>query len=355
MSQRIRKGSRRPEVITAAMMLLFSVAAASPSFADAAIGATGQLDVSVARAPVDPDGDLVGTPTDLVVTFADIDPTVAGVGLKTGGTVSIHLPAEFVNTGVLPVAATGSAADCAPPLVSGCSTAVFLQGWPQSAVLPFPDVTWDAATNTVTMTAMADWIATGVTQPGPKQIHLQLFGFDNPLRPGNYPIGLEIRPDPATNERLSGVGMAHITNTTRPNINPNSQGQGAPPPPFANTLFQSISAGDDSLIMVFYVWDRKTDAYVGVDFPSGADRNRPIFDAGGRRIGTVLMRPPNGATDWTLQSGGPAVLANAFITGIPTGRLAAVLATDPDVTGTYEVEFRLNGGNRVLHTITTSR
>ncbi len=341
-------------ILIATISLLFTVTSASTSFADMAGATAGDLDVLVTRAPVDPDGDLVGTPTDLVVTFADIDPTVDGIGLKTGGTVAIRLPDEFVNNGVLPVAATGSAADCAPPLVSGCSTAVFLQGWPQSAVLPFPDVTWDAATNTVTMIARADWLPTGVGQPGPKQVHLQLFDFDNPQRPGNYPISLEIRPDPATNEMLSGVGMAHIANNTRPNINPNSQGQGAPPPPFANTLFQSVTAGDESLIMVFYVWDRDTNAYVGVDFPSGTADNRPILDAAGKRIGTVLVRPPSGATDWTLESGGPSVLANAFITGIPTGRLTAVLTTDPAVSATYEVEFRLNGGNRIVHTITAT-
>ncbi|MDH4117493.1 MAG: hypothetical protein OEX04_19635 [Acidimicrobiia bacterium] len=323
--------------------------------AGAAGGAANvDLDVSVTRAPVDPDGDLVGTPTDLVITYADLDPSVPGIGMKAGGTVDIVLPPEFVNTGRLPVAATGSAPDCAPPLVDGCSTAVFLQGWPQSPVLPFPDVTWDEDTNTVTMTVLADWLPTGVSQPGPKQVHLQLFGFDNPDRPGFYPIDIEIRPDPATTKVFTGTGMARITNTTKPNINPNSQGQGTPPPPFQNTMFQTLTAGDESLVMVFYLWDRDTNAYVGVDFPGGGATNRALFDAEGTRIGTVLVKAPNGADGWSLDSGGPATVANAIITGIPTGRLTAVLTTDPDTVGTYELDFRLNGGSEVVHRITTS-
>ncbi len=47
------------------------------------------LEVAVTRAPVDPMGDVAGAATDLVVTFRDIDPSVPGIGLLTGGTVSI--------------------------------------------------------------------------------------------------------------------------------------------------------------------------------------------------------------------------------------------------------------------------
>lgn len=45
-------------------------------------------------------------------------------------------------------------------------------------------------------------------------------------------------------------------------------------------------------------------------------------------------------------------MADAIITGIPTGRLTAVLHTDPDVTSTYVLELLLYGGNQVAHTVT---
>jgi hypothetical protein len=56
----------------------------------------------------------------------------------------------------------------------------------------------------------------------------------------------------------------------------------------------------------------------------------------------------------TIASGGPSTPINAFVTGIPTGRVTAALQTDPDATGTYGVTFRLFGGNSVVHRITAS-
>ncbi len=339
---------KRPLVLGCLMALVGTSFAPLPAVASHDLDS---LEISITRAPVDPDGDVAGTPTDLVVTFRDIDPRIEGVGLKAGGTVEIRLPVEFVNTGRLPVAATGSAPDCAPPLVDGCSTAVFLQGWPQSPVLPFPAVAWDSTTNTIIMTAEADWFPAGMAAPGPKQVHLQLFGFDNPQRPGQYPLTVEIKPDPATDEALRGSGLVRISPRARPNINPNSLANGVPPPPFANTLYQSVNHGGSSLTMAFYLWDRQTDAYLGLGFPDGSSRNRPLLDADGRRVGSVLVSPPKNATAWSLESGGPSSLASAIITGFPTGLLTAVLHTDPSIEGTYRLDFLLFGGNSVRHTI----
>lgn len=67
----------------------------------------------------------------------------------------------------------------------------------------------------------------------------------------------------------------------------------------------------------------------------------------------MRVRAPKGAKDWSLVSGGPSSLFSAFITGLPTGRMTAVLHTDPAVAGTYIVEFRMRGGNVLRHTITT--
>lgn len=323
--------------------------------ADATSGNSGSrndLRVSVGRAPVDPDGDLAGEPTDIVVTFRDLDPAVEGVGLKAGATIRIQLPEGFVDTGDRPVASTGAIPGCAPPLVNGCSTAVILQGWPQSPVPPFPTVTHEAAGNTIVVTADADWFPAGDVAPGPKQVHLMLFGFANPDRPGKYRFNVEIKPDPADSHVLQGSGLLRVRKRSYPSINPNSQANGAPPP-FPNSLVQNVAAGDPSLTMAFYLWDRNTNAYVGVDFPAGSSRVRALRDLDGNRIGTVRVRPAGGARNWSLDSGGPSSSATAFVTGAPTGRLAAVLHTDPEATGTYRVHFKMFGGNTVVHTINT--
>ncbi len=228
---------------------------------------------------------------------------------------------------------------------------MFLQGWPQSPVLPFPDVVWDPASRTVTLVAVADWLPAGRQAPGPKQVHLQLFGFENPKRPGAYDLAVTIRPDPADDRVLHGTGRAIISPRPKANANPNSLGNGSPPPPFPNTLFQEVTPGDDSLTMTTYLWDRDAKAIVGADFVAGSATVRPIEAMDGRPIGWVRVRAPRGAENWNLRSGGPSSAVPAIITGIETGRLNAVLTTDPAVTGTYVVEISLHGGNTLRHEI----
>lgn len=239
-----------------------------------------------------------------------------------------------------------------PPLVTTCSTAVLLQGWPQSPQLPFPDVEWEEATNTIVITATADWLPAGVSAPGPKQVHLMLFGFTNPDRPGRYKVDLEIQPDPASDEVLTDTGRARISNRVRPAVSSISLANGGPPPPFPNTLFQTVKAGDPSLTLLLYLWGKDAEPLVGADFEAGSDRIRPLRDVDGRRAGWIRVRPPRGARNWSLSSGGPAEPAAAFITGIDTAALTAVLHTDPDVQGDYKIRFQLRGGNSVVHTIT---
>lgn len=349
--RRHRRPARALTIALVAVSLLLGVVSAPAAEADDHFR---RLSVSVDRASVAPDGDLAGAPTDVVVTFRPIDPSVDGVGLEAGGTIRVTMPKAFRNTGSLPVLATGAEPGCAPPLVTTCSTAVITQGWPQSPVLPFPDVTWEAETNSIVLTATAPWKPAGVAAPGPKQVHLMLFGFVNPDRPGRYRFQVEIRPDPASDQVLRGSGRLEVTRRITPSINPNSQANGAPPPPFANTLFQEVAAGDPSLTMRFFLWDRDGSAHVGVDFPAGADRVRSILDGEGRRIGSVKVFAPPGATGWSLASGGPAVEGPAFITGIPTGILTAVLQTDPDHPGEYRLRFKLRNGNTLEHVIVAS-
>lgn len=312
-----------------------------------------RLGIDIGLPPVAPDGLTAGAPTDFIVGFRDIDPNVPGIGLNAGGTVRITLPDEFVNTGDRPVTGDVTLPGCGPPLVSSCSTAVILQGWPQSVQPPFPDVHWEEATNTIVLTANADWFPIDSAAPGPKTVHLQLLGFTNPTQPGRYRIGVEIQPDPNEPVVLSGDGNAHITNRIRANVSSVSLANGSPPPPFPNTLYQEVESGDPSLTMMLYLWGGDLEPLVGASFGSGSQRHRLIVDADGTPIGHVLVRAPRRARNWSLDSLGPAVAASAFITGYDTATMRAVLQTDPGVSGRYQVTFRLFGGNSVTHRINT--
>lgn len=311
------------------------------------------LRIDIGLPPVAPDGLTTGAPTDFIIGFEDVDPNVPGVGLKAGGSVRITLPDEFVNTGDRPVSGDVTLPGCGPPLVSSCSTAVILQGWPQSVQPPFPDVHWEEETNTIVLTANADWIPVDATAPGPKTVHLQLLGFTNPTRPGKYRIDVEIQPDPNQSRVLTGHGKARITNQVKANVSSVSLANGSPPPPFPNTLFQDIESGDPSLTMMLYLWGRDLEPLVGASFEDGSHRLRLIVDSDDKPIGLVRVRAPRRAQNWSLDSLGPAVAASAFITGYDTATARAVLQTDPAVAGTYTVTFHLFGGNSITHRIKT--
>ncbi len=105
--------------------------------------------------------------------------------------------------------------------------------------------------------------------------------------------------------------------------------------------------------MRFFLWDRQEAAIVGADIVMNG-RVGDIIDAHGRRVGQVRVSPPAGASDYAIVTDGPSVLAPAFVSGIPTGRLDVRLQTDPEATGEYEVTFRLLGGNAVTHRITAN-
>ena len=70
--------------------------------------------------------------------------------------------------------------------------------------------------------------------------------------------------------------------------------------------------------MVHYLWDRNADPVVDADFTPGAARWRPLLVVD-RWVGAIHVRPPRAAHAWSLVSGGPSMLNNVFVTGIPTG------------------------------------
>lgn len=318
-----------------------------------ALASNTDLQLSVFKAPIAPDGTTAGAVTDFVVEFRNNNPEVPGIGLKKGGTVNITLPPEFkfVDSGK-PVLKTTSSKTCGPPLISTCSSAVLLQGWPQSLIPPFPDVSHDVDTNTLSLTVGKDWMSAGSAAPGPKQIHFMGFGFRNPEQAGDYSLKIVIHPDPASSNVIQGDVMVAIVANTVATISPISLSNGKPPPPFANTLYQNVAAGDTSLKLAFYLWDKTKHAIVGADIVMDEPSTGRLVGADSNVLGNINMSTPAGAKTHKLVTTGPSKLAKAFLTGLDTGHLVAELETDPSVSGEYKIVFSLNNGNSVTHTIT---
>ena len=129
--------------------LFLAVLCAGVLVSSAVASSHDSLEVSIVKAPVAPDGTTAGAITDFVLTFADRNPAIDGIGIKNGGVVEVVLPDDFSNVG-------------------GTNTVVILQGWPQSPRVPFPYAT-NIAGNTVTLTLNDDWMP-GAFGPGPKQV-----------------------------------------------------------------------------------------------------------------------------------------------------------------------------------------
>jgi hypothetical protein len=261
------------------------------------------------------------------LTFVNRNPSVDGIGIKEDGTIEVVLPESFVNTG------------------AGGDVVVILQGWPQSPLVPFPYVT-SIAGNTITLTMTQDWMP-GVAGPGSKQVHLILFGFENP-GPGRYPVTLTIHPDPNLNEAHSGVGFVQIIPRSRPSINTVSlfSGPPGPPPPFFNPIYQTAVQGEAARQVGFYLWDKDSEPFVGVDLEMTNPGHGLLFDVdGGQTVGHVWIQAPPGAVDFALDTAGPSTETLAFVTGVPVGLLLAQFWPDPSVAGDYVITLSTNNGN----------
>lgn len=296
----------------------------------------GDLPISVARAPIVPDGVTAGAAPDFVVTFRDPDPAVAGVGMEAGGTITITLDDAFDLGGdqIAPPKPPG------PPPVP----AILLQGWPQSPRPDFPYTT-SVVGNTITLTMTADW-PVGFVGPGPKAVHLALFASSNPTRPGRYAVDVSIVPAPGA-PALEGHGHVEIIPKVAPAISVVSLFGGPPPPPLPNPLFQTVALGDDGLQVGMYLWHRAAEPAVGVELVrTGPDHYRLVRD--GRTVGQVHISSPVGADDHVLVATGPSTPAATFVAGVPTGLLLTTFTPDPDVAGTYVVRFSMNGGDRAV-------
>ena len=304
-----------------------------------AAGATsGTLDVEVGLAPIVPDGTVAGEITDFVLTFVDRDPAVPGISLKEGGTVTVTLPDDFVNIGA-----------GFPNFV------ILLQGWPQSPPAGGPGFLWDHSIvgNSITATLTADY-EVGDFGPGAKQAHLILNTFRNPTKPGMYDVRLEIDPDPATTDVYTGIGRVHIIPKARPSINAVSVFSGVdnpPPPPFNNSIYQTVTAGDDAADVGLYLWDKGSSVaddvinpYLGVDIHMTNQRHG-LLRQGNKTVGHVWIDAPAGADNYGITTAGPSALGLTAVSGLDTGILITTFHTDGVVTGDYTITFRMNNGN----------
>jgi hypothetical protein len=319
------------------LVMAFAMALVTP-----AAGANGRdaLEITVGKAVVSPDGTAAGEITDVVFTFVDPDPAIAGISLKKDATITIVFPDDFVNTG------------------AGAVQPAILQGWPQSPPAPPPLFPWVASVNdtTVTITLTDDYLV-GAAGPGPKQVHLVLNGFRNP-GPGLYDVELAIQPDPEVAELLEGTAKLRIIPKPRRSIDIVSVfSGGGPPPPFNNPLYQTVAAGDDSLDVGLYLWDKRSSVadgdvnpLVGVAVEMTNATHGHLLQAG-RTVGHVSITAPAGADDHALSTDGPSILGTSAVTSLPVGILITRLTTDPDVVGDYVVTFRLNGGNSTSYTV----
>jgi len=169
---------------------------------------------------------------------------------------------------------------------------------------------------------------------------------------GDYPVKLEIQPDPAQEEVLSGTTMLKISDTMQPSIAIDStQAPHVKGPMFRNTMYQKMKPGDTSYSMSANLWDENHQPIVGATV-SMIDANKgTLLAADGTEIGNVSIDSPKDAKGFVLMSA-PSFAAKTGLAGMPTGRMVMVLRTARHAQGTYKVELALNGGNSIEHQIT---
>jgi len=315
--------------------------------------ATGQeeateLVAAVVGAPIAPDGNVAGAPTDLIINLnRSMEPSVPGRSLLQGKTIKITLPEAFENMG-LPVE-TMFTEDCAPNNFQ-CSTAILLQGWPQYPLLPmappgsgppqFYTVSLEG-THTLVFTALAD-VTPGSPLPGPglKQIHLIALGFVNP-EAGVYEVEVvaETGPDGAVEREMAQV---EIVPETAPQISVTSVfNEGAP-----NTIYQQTSVGElTPLPYDFLLWDQNGNPMEGVSIEM-VDATRAQFMQNEEVVGHIAIEAPAGATGQEIVTEAPSEAIPAPVIGVPTARLTAHFRAG-STPGEYKLTFTLNDGNAV--------
>lgn len=306
---------------------------------------------SVAKAPIDPVGDVAGARTDFVINLeGSLAPSVDGRALLAGRTIKVTLPDAFEYLGG-PVTNPGPPPGCGPT-AGTCGTGVLLQGWPQNPIPPSPaNYTLSLeGTHTVVYTATRDLVPGDPTLNGPgiKQMHLILTNFVNP-NPGRYEFLVEAETGPGGAVE-TGVGVVWVRPNPRASINVTSVLAG--PPPFANTIYQTTSTGapaphEWSLL----VWDKHGEPAIGVEVHQVNHRLAHLLQDG-EVVGKITINAPKGATGQSV-TGGPSTPFVAPVKGEDTG-LLTVQFTAGSKAGVYRTTLRMNNGTSVTMWVTAS-
>ncbi len=320
---------------------------------------TGGLVESIVKAPIVPDGDVIGAVTDLTINLAiDPDPAVSGLSMKTGETIEITLPDAFVfaDPDNYPIMDLFGASTCTFEQLS-CSTALLLHGWPQHPILPsFPpgetpsySISYDKQPNRITLTVQRSLDDVPLPGPGVKQVHLMLLGFHNPKEPGDYPIHVSINGADGQ-QKHAGEGMVTIRPAVVPSLNVISifDENGAEPPNL-NTIYQSVRPGESTpLAWDFLAWDAEGKAFDGL-FVEQLNASTGLLTRAGNTVGHIEFDVPPGAEGHRLE-GGPSIALDhepVFGMPIPTGHLT-VHFTAGSIAGRYRTVFQLEGGDPVV-------
>jgi hypothetical protein len=294
---------------------------------------------SVVKAPITPDGNVAGAPTDLVINLdTSLDPDFDGRPLPTGCAVVVTLPDPFRWTG-LPVQDVFTPM-CAPGDFQ-CTTAVFLQGWPQHPILPAGEYALTSSgPNTLVFTALSDLMvpnANAAPGPGLKQIHV-INGFTNPRRPGSYPVYVDFTAGPGCTAE-SGVANVEIV-PIRPSVEVTSAfNSGAP-----NTIYQQTTVNTVApLVWDLLLWDRDGGPMDGVTVEMVDSDSALLLRQGNNAVGNIRIHAPDGAVGHSV-AGGPSFVTPAPVKGVPTGRLK-VQFTAGSAPGVYTTTVTMHHGN----------
>ena len=303
---------------------------------------------SVAKAPIDPAGDVAGERTDFVINLdRSLDPAVDGRALLMNKTVKVTLPIDFTYLG----GGVTNPGGC-PPAAGTCGTGVLLQGWPQNPIPPSPaNYTLSLeGTHTIVYTATRDLVPgdASLNGPGIKQMHLILTNFVNP-KPGRYEFLVEAETGPG-GALETGVCVVHVLPKPRASINVTSVLN--PPPPFPNTIYQTTTVGSDApLNWSFLVWDRQGDPAIGVEV-NQVNSHSAQLTQGGKVVGHISIHAPKGATGQEI-TGGPSVAFVAPVKGEDTGLLTVEFKAG-DTAGLYTTTLRMNNGTSVAMYVTAT-
>lgn len=321
--------------------------------------------LATAPAPISFDGHVAGQATDYVfVLVPDANPVQPGFALGAGDTLRLAMPAAFKRN---PASAMVPDKD---------TNLVLTKGWPQGGVRLAGQyrLGFDAATNTVVITALKDVTVEGANAPGIKVIHLRGRTFINPVA-GDYPVSVtHAAADGAVRavwqgslkvlDRAPDARLAPTNFHLQPGINSDFQtvpvGQVAP-----NTLGLLLWGAQGAPLNGVGVAPRdltRFARYTGGLLVQDSNGDKKLDPATDRVVGGIIGAAPQGATGQVatspLGADGKPVLSGEPLRhtafpggGKPNPGLLAIQFRAGSLPGLYQPTVELIGGNSYRFTV----